>query len=43
MDLAAELAQFKLEPALAEWVGKLLDKTKKDALTIQHADLKSRL
>jgi transposase len=35
MDLAAELAQFKLEPALAEWVGKLLDKTKNDALKIQ--------
>jgi transposase len=35
MDLAAELAQFKPEPALAEWVGKLLEKTKKDALKIQ--------
>jgi len=40
MDLAAELAQFKLEPAVAEWVGKLVEKTKKDTLTIQHADLK---
>ena len=35
MDLAAELAQFKPEPALAEWVGKLLEKTKNDALKIQ--------
>ena len=35
MDLAAELAQFKPEPALAEWVGKLLEKTQKDALKIQ--------
>lgn len=35
MDLAAELAQFKLEPAVAEWVGKLLDKSKNDALKIQ--------
>ena len=35
MDLAAELAQFKLEPAVAEWVGKLLDKTKNDTLKIQ--------
>jgi len=40
MDLAAELAQFKPEPALAEWVGKLLEKTQKDALKIQQADLK---
>ena len=35
MDLAAELAQFKPEPALAEWVGRLLEKTQKDALKIQ--------
>jgi hypothetical protein len=35
MDLAAELAQLKPDPALAEWVGKLLEKTKKDALKIQ--------
>jgi transposase len=35
MDLAAELTQFKLEPAVAEWVGKLLDKSKNDALKIQ--------
>ena len=40
MDLAAELAQFKPEPALAEWVGKLLEKTQNDALRIQQADLK---
>lgn len=40
MDLAAELARFKPEPALAEWVGKLLEKTQKDALKIQQADLK---
>jgi transposase len=35
MDLAAELARFKPEPALAEWVGALLEKVKKDALKIQ--------
>ena len=35
MDLAAELAQFKPEPALAEWLGKLLEKTQNDALKIQ--------
>jgi len=40
MDLAAELEQFKPEPALAEWVGKLLKKTRNDALKIQQADLK---
>ena len=40
MDLAAELAQFKPEPALAEWLGKLLEKTQNDALRIQQADLK---
>lgn len=40
MDLAAELAHFKLEPAVAEWVGNLLEKTKNDALRIQRADLK---
>jgi transposase len=35
MDLAAELAQFNPDPALAAWVGKLLDKSKNDALKIQ--------
>ena len=40
MDLAAELAQFKPDPALAEWVGPLLEKAKNDALRIQRADLK---
>ena len=35
MDLAAEFAQFKPEPALAEWLGKLLEKTQNDALKIQ--------
>ena len=35
MDLAAELAQFKLEPSVAEWARKLLDKSKNDALKIQ--------
>ena len=40
MDLAAELAQFKLEPAVAEWAGKLLEQTQNDALKIQQADLK---
>ena len=40
MDLAAELAQFKPEPALAEWVGTLLEKTQNDALKIQHDALK---
>ena len=42
MDLAAELAQFNPDPALASWVGKLLDKAKNDALTLQQADLKIR-
>jgi len=42
MDLAAELAQFNPDPALAAWVGKLLDKSKSDALTLQQADLKIR-
>ncbi len=40
MDLAAELAQFNPEPALAAWVGKLLEKTQSDAHTIRQADLK---
>lgn len=40
MDLAAELAQFKPEPALAEWLGKLLEKAQNDALRIQQADFK---
>jgi len=40
MDLAAELARFKPEPALAEWVGTLLKKVQSDALTLQQADLK---
>ena len=35
MDLAAELAQFKLEPAVAEWAGRLLEQTQNDALKIQ--------
>ena len=34
MDLVAGLAQFKPEPALAEWIDKLVEKTKKDALKI---------
>lgn len=38
MDLAAELAQFNPDPALAAWVGKLLDKSQSDALTLQQAD-----
>jgi len=42
MDLAAELAQFNPDPALAAWVGKLLDKSQSDALTLQQADLKIR-
>ena len=42
MDLAAELAQFNPDPALAAWVGKLLDKSQSDALTLQRADLKIR-
>ncbi len=42
MDLAAELAQFNPDPALAAWVGKLLDKSQNDALTLQQADLKIR-
>lgn len=40
MDLAAELEQFKPEPALAEWVSKLLEKTQNDAIRIRQADLK---
>jgi len=40
MDLATELAHFKPEPALAEWIGKLLEKTQNDALTLRQADLK---
>ena len=40
MDLVAELAQFKPEPAVAEWIGNLLEKTQKDTLTIKQADLK---
>ena len=39
MDLAAVLEQFKPEPALSEWLGKLLEKTQNDALKIQQADL----
>ena len=39
MDLAAALEQFKPEPALSEWLGKLLEKTQNDALKIQQADL----
>jgi transposase len=35
MDLAAELVRFNPDPALAEWVGKLLDKSKSDAIKIQ--------
>ena len=42
MDLAAELAQFNPDPTLAAWVGKLLDKSQSDALTLQRADLKIR-
>ena len=42
MDLAAELAQFNPDPALAAWVGKLLDKSQSDALTLQRDDLKIR-
>lgn len=42
MDLAAELAQFNPDPALAAWVGKLLDKSQSDALRLQQADLKIR-
>lgn len=42
MDLAAEPAQFNPDPALESWVGKLLDKSKNDALTLQQADLKIR-
>ena len=40
MDLAAELARFNPEPALAAWVGKLLEKTQSDAHALQQADLK---
>lgn len=42
MDSVAELAQFKLEPALAEWVGKLLQNSRNDAVTLQQAELKIR-
>ena len=35
MDLAAELAQFNPNPALAAWAGKLLAQSKNDALKIQ--------
>jgi transposase len=35
MDLAAELAQFNPDPALASWVGKLLQQSKNDGLKIQ--------
>ena len=42
MDLAAELAHFKLEPAVAEWVSNLLEKTKNDALKIRQAVLKTQ-
>ena len=35
MDLAAELAQFSPDPALAAWVGKLLEQSRNDALKIQ--------
>lgn len=35
MDLATELAQFNPDPALASWVGKLLQQSKNDALKIQ--------
>jgi len=40
MDLAAELTRFQLEPAVAEWARKLLDKTQNDARTLRQADLK---
>jgi transposase len=35
MDLAAELTQFNPDPALAAWVGKLLEQSRNDALKIQ--------
>ena len=35
MELAAELAQFNADPALASWVGKLLQQSKNDGLKIQ--------
>ncbi len=35
MDLAVELAQFNPDPALAAWVGKLLEQSRNDALKIQ--------
>jgi transposase len=35
MELAAELAQFNPDPALASWVGKLLQQSKNDGLKIQ--------
>lgn len=40
MDLAAELAQFNPDSALAAWVGKLLAKTQSDAHALRQADLK---
>jgi transposase len=40
MDLAAELARFNPDPALAEWVGRLLEQTRKDAVEIRLKDLK---
>jgi transposase len=35
VDLAVELAQFNPDPALAAWVGKLLEQSRNDALKIQ--------
>ena len=35
MDLAAELTQFNPDPALAAWVGKLIEQSRNDALKIQ--------
>ncbi|OIQ79865.1 transposase IS66 family protein [mine drainage metagenome] len=40
MDLAAELARFNPDPALAEWIGKLLEKAESDAASIHQANLK---
>ncbi len=42
MDLAAELARFNPDPALAEWVGRLLEKSESDAAFIHQANLKSK-
>lgn len=42
MDLAAELARFNPDPALAEWVGSLLKKMQSDAITIHQAELKNQ-